>query len=211
MTADIASVPPADRSRYDGMTIALHWLTALLVIVMFALPQIWQQLERRTPPRLFLIDLHFSLGITLAGIVLVRILWRAVLGRRLPHAGPELARRASRIVHWALYILLPAQLALGFLLRWAQHQPLPYFGLFVIPDPFSIPLEARTVIGVLHEWNAWVIIVLSGAHAVAALLHHYVLRDGLLHRMMLGRGAGEGGGQATRSVAQAAADGAPPV
>jgi len=49
---------------------------------------------------------------------------------------------------------------------------------------------------VLHEWNAWVIIVLSGAHAVAALLHHYVLRDGLLHRMMLGRGAGEGGGQA---------------
>jgi len=203
MTAENASVSPAGRGRYDSLTIILHWLTAVLVIVMFALPQIWQQLERRTPPRLFLIDLHFSLGITLTGIVLVRILWRAVPGRRLPHAGPELARRASRIVHWALYILLPAQLALGFLLRWAQHQPLPYFGLFVIPDPFSIPLDARTVIGVLHEWNAWVIIILSGTHAVAALLHHYVLRDGLLHRMALG--------QPTRSVAQSAADGAPPV
>lgn len=185
MTADTTPMPPATRlqGRYDGTTIILHWLTALLVIVMFALPHIWQQLERRTPPRLFLIDLHFSLGITLTGIILIRILWRAALGSRLPHAGPELARRASRIVHFGFYILLPAQLALGFLLRWAQKQPLPYFGLFVIPDPFSIPLEARTVIGMLHEWNAWVLIILSGGHALAALLHHYALRDGLLLRM----------------------------
>lgn len=189
MTVDTASGLPAERSRYDGATIILHWLTALLVIVMFALPQIWQQLERRTPPRLFLIDLHFSLGITLTGIVLVRILWRAVQGRRLPHAGPKLAQHASRIVHWAFYILLPAQLALGFLLRWAQHQPLPYFGLFLVPDPFGLPLDARVVIGELHEWNAWVIIILSGGHAVAALVHHYVLRDGLLQRMWGGRGA----------------------
>ncbi|WP_395678751.1 cytochrome b [Inquilinus sp.] len=189
MTAETASRLPAERSRYDGATIILHWLTALLVIVMFALPHIWQQLERRTPPRLFLIDLHFSLGITLAGIVLVRILWRAVQGRRLPHAGPKLAQHASRIVHWAFYFLLPAQLALGFLLRWAQHQPLPYFGLFLVPDPFGLPLEARVVIGELHEWNAWVIIILSGGHAAAALVHHYVLRDGLLRRMWGGRGA----------------------
>jgi cytochrome b561 len=207
MTAENATVSPAD--RYDRPTIFLHWLTALLVVVMFALPQIWQQLERRTPPRLFLIDLHFSLGITLTGIVLIRILWRAVLGRRLPHAGPELARRASRIVHWALYFLLSAQLVLGFLLRWAQHQPLPYFGLFVVPDPFGIPLEANRAIGVVHEWNAWVLIILSGAHAVAALVHHYVLRDGLLDRMMPGRNVRDA--QATRSIAQSAADGAPPV
>ncbi len=86
-------------------------------------------------------------------------------------------------MHFGFYILLPAQVTLGFLLRWAQKQPLPYFGLFVIPDPFSIPFEARTVIGTLHEWNAWVLIILSGGHALAALLHHYVLRDGLLLRM----------------------------
>ncbi|OWJ69249.1 hypothetical protein BWR60_00490 [Inquilinus limosus] len=182
-----ASAPPDDRSRYDTATIILHWLTALLVIVMFALPHIWQQLERRTPPRLFLIDLHFSLGITLAGIVLARILWRLARGRRLPHAGPKLAQHASRLVHWAFYILLPGQLVLGFLLRWAQHQPLPYFGLFVIPDPFGLPLEARTVIGLLHEWNAWVLIILSGGHAAAALVHHYALRDGLLRRMWFER------------------------
>lgn len=203
MTAENATVSPAD--RYDRPTIFLHWLTAVLVVAMFALPHIWQQLERRTPPRLFLIDLHFSLGITLTGIVLIRILWRTALGRRLPHVGPALAQRASRFVHLALYILLSAQLALGFLLRWAQHQPLPFFGLFVIPDPFGIPLEASRAIGVVHEWNAWVLIILSGGHALAALVHHYVLRDGLLHRMW------GGDVQATRSVAQSAADGAPPV
>ncbi|MDR6290502.1 cytochrome b561 [Inquilinus ginsengisoli] len=185
MTADTPSMPAAARpqGRYDTTTIVLHWLTAVLVVVMFALPQIWQQFERRTPPRLWLIDLHFSLGITLAGLLLVRILWRAALGGRLPQVGPGPARVASRIVHLAFYILLPAQVTLGVLLRWAQQQPLPYFGLFVIPDPFAMPLDARTVLGLLHEWNAWVIIVLSGGHAAAALLHHYVLRDGLLLRM----------------------------
>lgn len=189
MSADNArpSAPPAAPGRYDGPTILLHWLTALLVIVLFALPQIWQQLERRTPPRLFLIDLHFSFGITLAGVILLRILWRLALGNRLPQAGPKPARLASRIVHLAFYILVPAQVTLGFLLRWAQQQPLPYFGLFVVPDPFAIPFEARVVIGQLHEWNAWLLIILSGAHAAAALLHHYVLRDGLLLRMTPGR------------------------
>jgi len=106
MTAHTPTAGARPQGRYDTTTIVLHWLTALLVVVMFALPHIWQQFERRTPPRLWLIDLHFSLGITLAGLLLVRILWRAALGGRLPHAGPGAAGLASRIVHLAFYILL---------------------------------------------------------------------------------------------------------
>jgi cytochrome b561 len=33
---------------------------------------------------------------------------------------------------------------------------------------------------------AWTIIVLAGLHAAMALIHHYILKDGLLQRMLSG-------------------------
>ena len=38
--------------------------------------------------------------------------------------------------------------------------------------------------GEVHEVAANALMLLAIAHALAALFHHYVLRDGSLHRMM---------------------------
>ena len=43
------------------------------------------------------------------------------------------------------------------------------------------------VAGVLHEWLAWGLIILAGLHALAALKHHFIDRDGLMSRMGFGR------------------------
>lgn len=174
---------PHSGNQYDPVTIFLHWVTAFLVVLLFASPYIWRMYERRTPPRLFIIDLHFSVGITLAAIVMFRILWR-MFGAHAPTSGSGLVHLASRVMHFALYVLLCGQFVLGFLLRWAQQQPLTYFWLFNIPDPIFVPHDSRMLLGTMHEWNAWAIIVLSGIHALAALLHHYALRDAVLFRMV---------------------------
>jgi cytochrome b561 len=39
----------------------------------------------------------------------------------------------------------------------------------------------------LHNDTGWAIIAVVGLHAAAALLHHYVLRDRVLVRMLPGR------------------------
>ncbi len=36
----------------------------------------------------------------------------------------------------------------------------------------------------VHDFNAWLIMALAGGHALAALYHHYLLRDGVLRRML---------------------------
>ena len=92
------------------------------------------------------------------------------------------------MVYWAFaYGFKSLLIVLGFLFRWAQGEPFAFFGLFDIPTLVSIDHEQRRFFGGLHNTVAWSIIVLACIHAVAALVHHYVLRDGVLRRMTSSR------------------------
>ncbi len=174
-------------AHYDRLTITLHWLTALDVIFLFASFQVWSRLERGTPLRHDLQSLHISCGILLALLMVVRIFWRVSKGRRLPPASASrVAHVGAKSVHGLLYLLLIAQVVLGFLFRWAQGEPFAFFGFGDLSDLVYIEGSLRKLLGSLHYYNAWLIIVLAGGHAVVALLHHYVLRDGTLKRMIPG-------------------------
>jgi len=179
-TAALHSAPARD--RYDSLTIFFHWLTALLVIALFASAQIWGLLAKGTSLRGGLQSVHISLGITLAALIIARLAWRLSQGRRLPRLEGA-AGWAAKAGHGLLYVLLVAQATLGFLLRWAQGETFEFFGIFPIPAPVVIDHEMRKFYGGLHENVAWALIILSALHACAALWHHYFLRDGVLLRM----------------------------
>jgi cytochrome b561 len=58
------------------------------------------------------------------------------------------------------------------------------FGLG-IPSPIAaLPRPVRHQVTEVHNWVAWAIIIIAALHAAAALYHHYVLKDGLLKRML---------------------------
>lgn len=176
-------------TRYDRLTMSLHWLTAALVIFLFASSQIWDQLAKGTPLRKGLQSVHISCGILLAVIVIGRLLWRLSRGRRLPPANQGMMNIAAKTAHLALYLLLLGQIVLGFLFRWAQAEPFNFFGLFDVPTLMTFDKSMKSVFGGLHENVAWAIVILAGLHAVMALVHHYGLRDGTLRRMLPGRDA----------------------
>jgi cytochrome b561 len=178
--------------RYDAVEITLHWATALLVITLYLLAQVWSSIHRGAPSRLEMQSIHVSLGICLAVVLVLRIAWRTGPGRRLPPATSGIAEIASELVHYALYLLLVTVVGLGFCFRWSQHVPLSFFGWFVIPAPYPFSQSQTYLIGELHYWAATTIIVLAGGHACAALFHHYVLRDGVLRRMLPARGSRPG-------------------
>jgi cytochrome b561 len=172
-------------SRYDRTTIVLHWLTALLVLALFALAMVWDFFPRDARKQME--SLHISLGIVLAAVLLLRLAWRATRGRRLPLAVEGLQGKAAKAMHYLLYLLLVAQVLLGLAWRWAQAEAFQFFGLF--------PLRLATVrdgplahtLGELHDVVGWTIVVLAGLHAAVALIHHYVLKDAVLQRMLGGR------------------------
>lgn len=175
--------------RHDPMTIALHWVTAFLVLEQFASAHLWDLLEKGTSLRIDLLLTHFAGGILLAVAVVVRIVWRLLKRDELPPAATGLQRRAATVVHMLLYCLLLAQVVLGFLFSWSTGRPLPFFNLFSIPVVVTIDPSLRHTLAELHNDGAWAIIAVVGLHAAAALMHHYVLRDGVLLRMLPGRSA----------------------
>ena len=168
---------------YDGLAIALHWITALLVVTLFALAEIWGFLPRGTPLRHGMQSLHISLGVMLAAVFLLRLVWRNTGARRVVPLVSGVQHVAALVMHYGLYGLLAVQVALGFLFRWAEG-PVGFFGLFGIPSPLTIGKTAHHEIGYLHDKVAWIIIILAGGHAAIALAHRYILRDQVLQRML---------------------------
>ncbi|WP_419760518.1 cytochrome b [Acidisoma sp.] len=168
---------------YDGLAMSLHWITALLVVTLFALAETWGFLPRGTPLRHGMQSIHISLGLMLAAVFLVRLVWRNTGARRVAPVVGGLQHVAALAVHYGLYGLLAVQIVLGFLFRWAEG-PIGFFGLFGIPSPLVIGKTAHHEIAYLHDKVAWIIIILAGGHAAIALAHRYILHDHVLQRML---------------------------
>ena len=169
-------------TRHDELTIVLHWLTALLVVVQFLLAEFWGYFPR--PVHGLMIVTHMSFGLILTAVLALRLVWRIWPGHSFFDDGTSLLDTAAHWTHRLLYILLAAVVALGFLTRWTDNKPLSFFGL-PIPSPFgTFSRGTGHFVDNIHDYVAWTIIILAGVHAVAALLHHYVLKDNVLRRML---------------------------
>lgn len=171
-----------DGKRYDNVAISLHWLTALLVIAQFALGQTWDWFPR--PTHHVMVVTHMSFGIILTTVVLARLVWRFFFRQHVPSLESGLVRIASITVHYVLYALLLTASVLGFLSRWEGNEAMSFFGL-QIPTPFTgsgqnLAHELQDI----HNWVGWAIITIALGHALAALYHHYVLKDRVLVRML---------------------------
>lgn len=174
-----------DGTKYGNVAIALHWLTAILVLVQFAMAVTWDWFPRAT--REAMESLHISLGVLLTAVIIARILWRLMPGHDVASVEVGWVRIASRVVQFILYVLLVLQAALGFSFRWSQGHAVSFFGLFAIPGPFgALDKATRHTLHSLHEYGGWAIVIIAFGHALAALYHHYVLKDRVLVRMLPG-------------------------
>jgi cytochrome b561 len=176
-----------DGTNYDNVAVALHWTTALLVVVQFVLAITWDDFSKPTQESMQ--SLHISLGVLLTAVIVARIAWRLMPGHQVPSIELGWVKAASKAVHYALYFLLVVQAVSGFVFRWAQGHPVSFFGLFAIPGPFgALARPDRRLIHAAHEYVGWAIVIIAFGHALAALYHHYVLKDRVLMRMLPGNG-----------------------
>ena len=171
-----------DKTNYDNVAIALHWLTALLVLVQFALAVTWDDFPRDTRENLQ--SVHVSLGVLLTAVVAARVVWRLMPGHQRPAIVSGWMKLASKAVHYLLYLLLIVQAGLGFAWRWGQGHDVAFFGLFAIPGPYgALVRPTRHLLAEFHEKVGWAIVIIAFGHALAALYHHYCLHDRVLGRM----------------------------
>ena len=183
-TFDTATLIAAgdDGTTYDGVAIALHWATAVLVFANFLLAQTWDWFAK--PTKGLMEDAHMSFGVLLAGVIVARIIWRWLPGHQVTSIEAGWVRLLSKGTHYVLYLLLIAEAGLGFAFRWGAGRPMAFFGTGIPPLIGEMARPLRRQLREFHEWIGWAIIVLALLHAAAALYHHYVLKDRVLRRML---------------------------
>jgi cytochrome b561 len=124
----------AGTDRYTRTAVALHWLVAVLVLVMIGLGFWMGDIPRGTPERTFYFNLHKSIGLTIAMVVLFRLWWRMKHPPPpLPATMPQWQMQASRISHALLYLCLVMMPLSGFSASQFTKYGVTYFGLFKIP------------------------------------------------------------------------------
>jgi len=171
----------ATSAHYDRTTIALHWLTAASVALLWIIGQTadWAP---RGPLRTGYWSIHVVLGFALAIALVARILWRGLRGRRLPAADRGLLHFMAEAMHYALYGVLTVTIGLGVVNAFLRGYDL--FDLVHLPQ-IGDPAMRRPITH-WHGLAANVLIVLALLHATAALAHYYARRDGVLQRMLPG-------------------------
>jgi cytochrome b561 len=171
-------------SQWGTGTRSLHWLMAVLIIVLGMVGLYMADLPN-SPDKIRIYAIHKSVGLTVLALAILRVLWR--LGNRRPADLPMPAWQtwSAHAVHALLYVLMFLLPLSGWLYNSASGYPLQWFWTVQMPslsggaDPALKPIAHA-----IHEWGFYVLATLVVVHAGAALRHHFADRDETLLRML---------------------------
>jgi cytochrome b561 len=171
---------------YTSIAKVLHWLIVALLIAQFVVAWTMPHIGRNTPVTT-LISLHFTFGIIILVLAIVRLIWRTTHGEPAPLDGiPPWQTQTARIVHWLLYVLLFVVPILGWISASWRGMPIVMFGLqFLKPVGTRAPGWRWT--GDVHSLLAYYgMLTLIGLHIAGGLYHYFIRRDRVLQRMLPG-------------------------
>jgi cytochrome b561 len=172
-------------TRYDNITILFHWLIVLLIAFQWIVA-LSIDMFPRGPLRVDARSVHITGGLVLGVVLIAHILWRRSRGRQLQPIANRLTIPLSTVVHWALNALTGVMVLLGMTLAFARGDSL--FNLYTIPSFAPGNKALAEQIAEIHGTVGVIILIVAAFHAVAALFHQFVWKDGVMDRMrLLGR------------------------
>ncbi len=174
---------------YGWVSWVFHWGMGMMIIGLIVIGYQAAQL----PPaaeKVALLWWHKSFGLLALVLVGARLAWRrANPPPALPDAMSQLRHRLAQISHFTLYALMVIQPLSGVIMSRAAGYPSPFFALGKVP-PMAAENEALSgAMHTVHEYGWWLLALLISLHLAAALHHHFVLRDGVLRRMLWPHGS----------------------
>ena len=185
--------------RYNATAMALHWLVAALILFNIVVGLAG---DRPGTPR-SVVDLHKSIGLTVLGLVILRILWRmAKTPPPMPGTYSRTERRAAHLAHYLLYAVILLIPLTGYIhdsaWKGALQHPIVLYGLVHFPRlPFIKTLDPATkeqvhaVFFAAHVWLGYLLYVLLALHILGVVKHHAIDHEDELQRMLPGARAPE--------------------
>lgn len=180
---------PAAYIPYTRTAITLHGAMALLIVAGFCLGLYMVGLPL-SPLKLQLYSYHKWIGVTIAALLLPRIVWRGLHAPPpLPAGMPAWEQAVAHASHLLLYLLMASVPVSGWLMSSAKGVTTVYFGLWPLPDVVARNEALGLFLEALHRILNYALLSLVCLHVAAALKHHFIDRNGVLGRMFRFTGA----------------------
>lgn len=169
--------------KYTRTAVSLHWLIALLFISVMALGVYMTDLPL-SPQKLKIYSWHKWAGITILFLSIIRIIWRIKnAAPPLPNSMSTSVKKLAHAGHALLYTLAIAIPLSGWLMSSAKGVQTVWFGVLPLPDLISQNKELGEALLNAHvNLNILMGAVILG-HALMAVKHHFIDKDGTLNRM----------------------------
>lgn len=124
--------------------------------------------------------LHKGIGLTIAAMVLLRLIFRLRSG--IPTFREFIASLRYNVYgvkHLLLYGLLLTAATAGFGFATSTGDPVPFFSLLDIPAPFVVGKQAGEILDTIHVTLAMALVILIALHSIEKmrlLLHRRKVR-----------------------------------
>ncbi|WP_114766303.1 cytochrome b [Vibrio rhodolitus] len=164
-------------------TIALHWITGLAFIGVFALGLYMGELTPETG-KFQMMGIHKSLGALILIVALIRIVWRLKEGA-LPPASPVAAwqDKLAKAIHGILMLATLAMPVSGIAMSVGGGRGVDIFGWQFIAKGDEI-VWLQELGGAIHGLSVNIIIAALVLHIAGAIKHQIVDKDSTISRMV---------------------------
>lgn len=163
----------------------MHWLMVLVFMGIFIAVNLIDVFPKGSDSRQIAKNVHFSFGLLVFGLFWLRVAFR-LLGNTpaIVPAPPVWQEKLAKLGHLALYAIMVLMPLVGWAALSAFGKPIPFFGM-ELPALMAENKELGRTIKEVHEAGGNLAYFLIGGHALAALYHHYFMKDNTLRRMSL--------------------------
>ena len=160
----------------------IHWLMAIAIMIDLRVAQkfggemeLWDRLESRAD--------HATMGLIITFLLFLRIFLRYRYGApSLPSSMSKWQVFAAQAGHYGLYILMGALVLTGIVSATFASDPIMVFGLYDLAFA-NHNLNFFMIIRGIHEFCTNAIIALILIHILAAIYHHFILKDNTTSNM----------------------------
>jgi cytochrome b561 len=170
--------------RYHSVHVGLHWLMALLVIIMLGIGKfVMPGVAADDPQKVSMLQIHAYTGMLLGILLVVRLILRFTTKQPPPaDAGNALLNFVAKATHFLLYLFIAGMALSGFGLFQMAQLSAVFSGTIPYPSDFFQYLPRMG-----HGLTSWLLLALVALHFGAALYHQFIRKDNLLARMWFGK------------------------
>lgn len=172
------------KNTYGWVSIFLHWIAALLVIVLFALGLYIEGLDYYDANYRVIPLWHKSLGFIFFILVIFRLLWRLInpvpIMENTTSKFEHIAAMGGQYIFYILMLIIPLS---GYAIATAEGDAFWVFDWFVIPSIIQFD-NSSDIVSNIHEKLAWLLMMLVFVHVTATMRHHFINKDNTLLKIL---------------------------